>query len=278
VQFKYQQVELVSYDVLTIIYGDHVGSIQYISILKSIEIINIFPYIFYIHRQTTIDQLIELVVYHQVSKVAQEQWKRTHNGDPFRWELCRTKNQDNSRFNERKVPNVALVLPPHKKDDEGSISKTSRADLKKQQEEWEQEVENLFQPYGIYRGNSGGSGGSGGSVSKRKRNGGSSSTWKPNLLSSSEEEDSSSEEENSSSEEEDRSSQRTTQSSHRRRSTKRRRMMEPKYIVKSLEEKLAIHNPLDLSADAIAARKRVHARIQTGGRSVPRSNYCIYGT
>jgi hypothetical protein len=32
VQFKYQQVELVSYDVLTIIYGDHVGSIQYISI------------------------------------------------------------------------------------------------------------------------------------------------------------------------------------------------------------------------------------------------------
>ena len=44
-------------------------------------------------------------------------------------------------------------------------------------------------------------------------------------------------------------------------------MMERKYIVKSLEEKLAIHNPLDLSADAIAARKRVHARIQTGGRS-----------
>jgi len=38
-----------------------------------------------------------------------------------------------------------------KKNDEGSISKTSRADLKKQQEEWEQEGENLFQPYRIYR-------------------------------------------------------------------------------------------------------------------------------
>ena len=35
----------------------------------------------FLHRQKTIDQLIELVVYHQVSEVAQKEWKRTHNGD-----------------------------------------------------------------------------------------------------------------------------------------------------------------------------------------------------